>query len=286
MSRLNLLWMLVISAPLLAQELELPTSRLADPTELYANLNITAGLNFDGASNFPGYEIDGWEFRLQGDLLAFDKLRFRFTLPVSNQVYGAVGVFDNAALDIGFQTHNTQNFFKSSLLEVGITTPLTDDRTFSSFSRKSWELRARYTAALRLENSWMIYPSIGFYQRNSRENYTYVPAPLYPSMNKYGLRTMVLSSYETSDRSFIQFGLEYENGFWFSDDQNDATEEYLDDIDEHNYRVKFKFQYALTGNHHLYLDVDGYWQNSRYQDVPTFQRHISWYRLGYLYLID
>ncbi|NVK27013.1 MAG: hypothetical protein HWE14_03155 [Flavobacteriia bacterium] len=286
MNRLNLLWILCVSTPLYAQESDYHVSRIADPTELYANLNFTAGLNFDANSNYNGYEIDGWEFQLQGDLLAFDKLRFRFSLPVSNQVYGAIGVFDNAALDVGYQIHNSEGLFKSSLIEVGITTPLTREREFSSFGRNSWELRAQYTAALRLENTWMIYPSIGFYQKNSRDNYSIVPSPLFPSLNLYGLRTMVLSSYETSNRSFIQFGLEYENGFWFSDDESDATEEYLDDIDEHNYRVKFKFQYALSSKHHMYVDIDGYWQNSRYQDVPTYQRQTSWYRLGYLFLID
>lgn len=291
------LWILAVSASIYAQEKQIPASQLADPTALYSSIDLRSGLYFRSESYTPtAYDLAGWELNLKADFLILENLRLSLALPMSNRNVN-LSFYDNLSLDIGYQIHENNGLFKSSLIELGVTSPVSDDGLIQT-SGKSWELRGAYTASLRPARNWGFYPSIQVYRKtlsNLINGRVGSPSSGYPpdvfdphfikSLTRTGIRTAIHGSHEFSNKSFLQFGMGYEGGRWSAVSEYQGDAEFFESIVENSYRVDFKQQFSIANKHQLYLSWSGYWRNYNYDGGRQIQVVSSLLSIGYVFLI-
>lgn len=274
-----------------------------DPTQLYSSASLAAGLNrpdekFILSSHPDGLWYTGelsWQFDLSGSVRLSDHFQVDFSLPGSNnEDRNALSVFDNASIDAKYLIHNNSGTYNSTLVHVGMTSPIVGDPLMGTTSLVdaaplSYELRAGYTGGIRLNSSVSLYPSLELYQREVLQHMSvhftdssYLP----PNEKQTGFRFGVLSSFQINPRLFVQISLKGTSGNMSY--ANGDYVEYFNSLNESSrgWSSGMKVAYFLTRNSQLFVSMNYEHQvlsSERFSN--NVERRISQINVGYQYFV-
>lgn len=263
-----------------------PRIKASDPTLLLTQVNFSAGINFND------YSPEVWEFNFGGTWAIKDKFSFGFTAPITNNALSP-SIFERLELNAAYQIHYNTGLFNSSLISIGLTSPITDDyfiRYIRGPYSASYEFRASYTAGIKISEKLSFYPHLEYYRRlgDSRE-YTVNQSGQFQSglvLNHQGLRTGAIMSYDFNRKNFIQLGVTYCRGRY---NQNNVPEGIYDHtgITLDRYDLRFRYQYAFKAHSQIFLELNQQFHTiSPGDDDWQTNRNLSNFFIGYSYFLD
>jgi hypothetical protein len=264
--------LLFLSIGLSAQKTDsIPYLRVEDPTQLFntigINTGVTAGIIKD---NLYGYRKGNiydafWAFNINGTI-AFKKMRFSMQLPITNNGNPATALGD-LQLESGYQIHNGNSKYKSTLISFGVRFPsgMVDERSdLSTFYRNGYfNFYANYTGSVTLSKKWHLYPVATFYLKHSPPQTSYSiggPCTNPPDVSEPGFQIGTSGSYRFGSKSFILLHLIYENGTRSYRDNCGNTQFNTTETSENLY-LSARYQFAFNNSSQMYFLLSGSFLN-------------------------
>lgn len=236
-----------------SQDSESNWTNAADPTQLYTNINLDAGINFSSGSGIFGPEY--WIMNIGSDI-AINKFNFGFNLPLTNvgNEYSFLGDID---LHVGYQLYSTDKFFKSSLVTVGFIAPssFNGDGFWGGYSEfySFNTFYLNYVMSLKLSDKFSAYPKIGGYMGNyADQDWADI------IMKAFEVGTGL--NYQFNKKNFLQLNLDWINK---TVDHKDETNN--DTYTMNRFVASLKYQYAIGEHAQLYVKL----QNDFGENVTT-----------------
>lgn len=230
-----------------SQEAETPKFfNAADPTQLYTKLDINGGIIASSSSGMFG--PDHWRVNFGGDF-AIKKFNFGFNLPFSNlgNFYSSLEDID---LHVGYQLFNGDQFFKSSLITVGVKLPSHDGySTMDGWMQANRLFYLDYTASLKITEKFSLYPQVGI-ERGSNVDEDV------PRFNITSYKANLGASYQFNSKSFLQFDLAYKHSTRSFVNAIHTFNNGENTISGNSLVTSLKYQYAITPNAHIYSKVN------------------------------
>lgn len=260
----------------------------SNPNAFYNRIDFSAGLIFE--DRWGGFEIEAWEFYLNGDLALGDHFRARFSLPFSNYT---PNLFEGTSIDFDYKLSLGNGMFKSVVLSAGLTSPLGRDMAFFNDVDNygiDYELRTSLQAELQVNDQISLYPYVGIYRKNGINRTTRVfgngdSTYTYPSLFRPGVRTGITASYDFTEGQFIQLRtdfdfshLEYRGG--------DFDESVNIENDFVNWTVNLRYQYAFNRHSQMYVNLKYNQEIMAYESLGVRRDRMLHFAIGYNYLID
>jgi hypothetical protein len=263
------------------------TIKASDPTQLYSTLAV------DGGINMIDYDADNWEFGFGAAVAVKSKFRFSFFAPISNIALGP-SLFTSVNLDAACQIHNNSGLYNSSVITVGLSTPVFDDffmaRTNNFLYTTSHELRIAYTGGLRFSDKLALFPQVEVFRKFSDVSESYINmitgnTQNGPKLTHLGLRTGFSFSYDFNHKNFVQLRATYSRSGWEEENTFDAI------LNGNNFRTDqydftFIYQHAFTPNSQIFLQLYQQLRNIE-NNGNTFQDcNLSGFKLGFIYFLN
>ncbi len=264
-----------------------PRIKASDPTLLYTQLNVSGGIDF------IDYAPDHWTFNFGGTWAIKEKFSFAFQAPISNNAVGP-SLFENISLNAAYQIHNNSGIFNSSLLRVGLTTPVTDDSRIGLIAQPfstTYEFRVGYTAGIKVNEKLSLFPRLTYYRRFGEVRETFMQddgtVALGPVLSHQGLRSGLTLSYDFNAKNFVQLGFLYSQGVWDEkrniNDLFNATGNVVQD-----YNLTLRYQHAFTPHSQIFLELHQQFRtlNPKRTQFLKSTRNLAGFSLGYSYFLD
>ncbi|WP_417602846.1 hypothetical protein [Owenweeksia hongkongensis] len=232
-----------------AQETENPKFfNAADPTQLYTNVNLNAGITFSGRSA-EAMAADYWQVNLGGEF-AVKKFNFGFNIPFSNLGNFYTGIVE-VDLHAGFQPFNRNKFFKSSLITAGVVLPSHDGYGYFEGLNSNRVFYLDYTASLKFNDKISVFPKVGLEKGSNVDENA-------PRFNLTSYKASLGGSYQINAKNFLKLNLSYAHTTRVLVNENYAFYGFENSLESNSLLTSLKYQYAITPKTQVYskLNVD------------------------------
>lgn len=240
---------LLLASSLLIKAQQAESSKFfnaADPTQLYTNVNLNAGII--GSSNSGIFGPEYWRLNLGGEF-TIEKFNFGFNIPFSNlgNFYTLLGDIDFHA---GFQPFNRDKLFKSSLITVGVTLPTSYNYHYNdTWLNSTRRFYLDYTASLKFNDKISVFPKVGLEKgSNIDENV--------PRFNLTSYKASLGGSYQINPKNFLQFNLDYAYSTRKLVEETNSFYNFQNTLESNSILTSLKYQYAITPKAQVYTKIN------------------------------
>lgn len=245
--------------------------RVEDPTQIFNSIRNSAGVTMaflknprNGFGN-PGVYDAFWELGIEGTV-AFKKTSFTMTLPITNNGNPQTALGD-LQLEAGYQIHNGNNTYKSTLITAGIRFPTGLDSEYSDYSSFSYNgyfgFHIGYVGSVKLSDHWFVYPRLTLYYKSSTPQTTiYIGDTCRepPSISEPGFQIGAGTSYRFNKRSFILLNADFQRGSRSSIDNCGNDNFNISEVSE-DLLFGFRYQFAVNLNNAVFLQLNSSFSN-------------------------
>jgi len=281
----------------------IPYLRVEDPTQLFTNVELGAGIAF--LRNDVFVEPNFWAFNYYGNL-AFNRFRTGFSLPFSNYGNEETGL-GNIKIDFGYKVHESKGKYKATLLNAGVTFPASGnnyhlENVYAYSETPFFKLNAEAIGSIEITKRWWVYPQIGYtrhaqliaeYERfwkydtlpngNLVGGYVdsgFVTPKIHSNIYSLGFST----SYRFNSKSFLLFNASWQLENWKENDPEEYTK-FPNSFKTQSLYLGIRYQYALNSFSQVFFKIDCTVNNLNQEKHPYYYKDSYFVGFGWNYYL-